>query len=365
MSEGIQKQIEEIEKEIRETPYNKNTQHHIGKLKAKVSQLKEKLEHKGEGTDQASGYALKKEGDATIGLVGFPSVGKSTLLNELTGAKSEVANYDFTTLEVFPGMIKHNGAEIQIWDLPGLVEGAAEGKGRGKEVLSVAREVDLIVMIGDPYRNEVETIAEELESNGVRLNKSPPEIVINKREKGGIEVGTTRELTNIDEETIKGILRQYGFINAVIIIRDNITPDELIDHLSGNRVYIEAFPVINKIDLLSQEELEQIKRPIRGKTPTLISAKEDIGLTELKDRIFDELNLMRLFLRPKGEKSDDEPMIMKRGATVEDVCKKLHSDFLERFRYARIWGPTAKFPKQKVGLDHELKEGDTIRIIKG
>ena len=361
MAKDLEEQIEEIEKEIRETPYNKSTQHHIGRLKAKLSKLKDELERRGEGTAEGGGYAIKKEGDATVGLVGYPSVGKSTLLNTLTEAKSEVAEYDFTTLEVYPGIMKYNDAEIQILDLPGLVEGAASGKGRGKEVISVAREVDLIILMVDVFRNDINVMANELESMGIRLNKEPPEIVINKREKGGIEVRSTVELNNIEKETVKQILREYSYINAVIVIRDDITPEELIDFLSGNRVYINAFSIINKIDL--PHDGKKVEEKIDQWDPVFLSAKEGNGIQEVKKRMFRELNLIRVFLRPKGEKADDEPMILKRGATIEDVCNKLHSDFKKNFRYARIWGPTAKFPKQRVGMDHRLKEGDTVRII--
>lgn len=362
--EQIEKEIEEIEEEIRETPYNKSTEQHIGRLKAKLSKLKEELESYEESKGGGGGYGIKSEGDATIGLVGLPSVGKSTLLNNLTDAKSEVAGYHFTTLEVIPGIMKYNNAEFQILDLPGLIEGASSGKGRGKEILSVVRNVDLVILLADIYRQDISTAGEELESQGIRLNKEPPEIVITERDKGGIDVNSTVELTRIDEDTIREILREYGYINANIVIRDDIGTKELIDHLSDNRVYMSAFSIMNKVDLLSDEEREELKNKDWGDwSPTFVSAKEGEGLEEIKERIFEKLELVRIFLKPKGEKADNEPMIIKKGSTIEDVCKKLHSDFIEKFRYARIWGPTAKFPKQRVGLDHELEEGDTVRII--
>jgi|Transcript_33493 ribosome-interacting GTPase 1 len=95
------------------TQRNKNTEHHIGLLKAKVAKLKRELiegaKTKGPGGE---GFDVSKSGDARIGLVGFPSVGKSTLLTKLTGTFSESADYEFTTLTCIPGVIRHKGAKI-------------------------------------------------------------------------------------------------------------------------------------------------------------------------------------------------------------------------------------------------------------
>lgn len=82
---------------------------------------------------------MQRHGHARVALVGFPSVGKSTLLTLLTGTESEAAGYEFTTLTCIPGIIHHNDAKIQLLDLPGIIEGAAQGKGRGREVIACAK----------------------------------------------------------------------------------------------------------------------------------------------------------------------------------------------------------------------------------
>lgn len=87
-----------------------------------------------------------------------------------------MAAYSFTTLTAIPGVLEYGGAEIQILDLPGIIEGAAEGKGRGRQVISAAKTSDMILMILDATKKaEQRALLEaELEAVGIRLNRSPP-----------------------------------------------------------------------------------------------------------------------------------------------------------------------------------------------
>jgi len=162
--DNILEQIKELEKELSTTKYNKATQHHIGKLKAKLAKLK--LDSEKKRSASTSGYSVKKSGNATVALVGLPSVGKSTLLNILTNAESDVAEYHFTTLDVVPGIMEYKGAKIQILDLPGLIKGASKGRGRGREILSVIRNADLILVMNEGDIVEQGTHAELLAQCG-------------------------------------------------------------------------------------------------------------------------------------------------------------------------------------------------------
>ncbi|MDY7081546.1 MAG: GTPase, partial [Halobacteria archaeon] len=186
---GLEEEIQEIEEEIAETPYNKATEEHIGRLKAKLSQLKKELAEKESSSGGGGGYDIPKTGDATVALVGFPSVGKSTLLNSLTNAESETSAYEFTTLEVVPGMLKYKKANIQLLDVPGLIQGASGGRGRGQEVLSVIRSADLLLFLIDVFEpDQYSQLRDELYSNGIRMDTSPPEVRISRRDRGGIDI---------------------------------------------------------------------------------------------------------------------------------------------------------------------------------
>merc|ERR1712205_264540 len=181
--------IQDIEDEMARTQKNKATSGHLGLLKANLAKLKRELisdaSGKSGGGGAGEGFDVNKSGDARVGLIGFPSVGKSTLLNVLTNTFSEAAAYEFTTLTCIPGVIHYKGAKIQLLDLPGIIEGAKDGKGRGRQVISTARTCSLIVITLDALKplTHKAVIEKELEGFGIRLNKKPPNIVFRKKEK--------------------------------------------------------------------------------------------------------------------------------------------------------------------------------------
>jgi hypothetical protein len=358
----IEEEIKEIEEELRKTPYNKATQHHIGRLKAKLARLREELQKQATAKSASKGYGIKKSGDATIVMVGFPSVGKSTLLNCLTGANAEVAAYDFTTVDVIPGTLVYRGARIQVLDVPGLISGAAGGRGCGKEVLSVIRNADLILIILDVLHPEQhETLVKEVYDAGIRINTKPPEIIIRKASRGGITVNSTIDL-ELDDTLIKAVLAEYRIHNAEVLIRERITLDELIDAVAGNRKYIPALTVLNKMDLIEPAQLRALKE--RFPDAAVISAAEGINTDALKERIYDELEFISIYMKPHGGAPDMEnPLVIKQYSTIADVCSTIHRDFVEKFRYARIWGKSAKYGGQRVGLSHVLADGDVVSIV--
>lgn len=155
----------------------------------------------------------------------------------------------------FPGILQYKGAKLQILDLPGIIEGAKDGKGRGRQVIAVARTCSLIYIVLDVLKplTHKKVIERELEGFGIRLNKQPPMINIKKRDRGGISVTSTVNLTHLDTEGVKAILAEYRILNAEVIFKYDATEDDLIDIIEGNRVYIPCIYILNKIDQISIE----------------------------------------------------------------------------------------------------------------
>jgi small GTP-binding protein len=355
---GLQEKLKELEDELARTQKNKATEYHIGILKSKIAQIRRELISPKKHGASAGGFDIKKSGDATVAMMGLPSVGKSTLLNKLTKAESKTAAYAFTTLKCIPGVMEYNDTKIQILDLPGIIEGAKDGKGRGREVIAVARNADLLlIMVEAASPRQARIIETELYGFGIRINARPPDVSISKLARGGVTINSTVPLTRISNREMLAVLNEYRVFNANVVVRQDITLDEFIDALEGNRAYIPAIYLLTKADLVKNIE----KLPF-DYIP--ISAETGDGMEKLRKGIYTKLDLMRIYTKKRGEEADKEPMVIRRGTSVGAVCEKLHRDLRKEFRFALVWGKSVKHQPQRVGLSHVLADGDTIQIIK-
>ena len=364
---GIPEKIKAIQDEMAKTQINKATEKHVGLLKAKIAKLKREQEEEvvKKSGKKEDGFDVRRSGDATVVFIGLPSVGKSTLLNKMTSANSTIGAFQFTTLTVVPGMMAYRGANIQVLDLPGIIKGASSGKGLGKRILSVARTADLVLLMLDvfqPFHEDV--LVNELGNIGIRLNQLPPNITIEKASMGGIAVAQQVKLTKISVDHLKAILHLYGIVSARVVVREDVTSEQLADHIAGNISYSKALTVLNKIDLVDEEFLKDLKTKIKSDVIE-VSANSDINIEGLKEKIYEKLKFIRIYMRPKGGETDfKEPFIAREGDTVEDICNKLHRRLKKEFRYALVWGKSVKFGGQRVGLSHILQDEDVLTIIK-
>jgi len=372
---GFLERIADIEREIARTQKNKATMSHLCRLKAQLAKLRSDLldPARGASSGAGDGFEVSKTGAARIALIGFPSVGKSTLLSELTDTESEQASFEFTTLTCIPGNLFYKGTKLQLLDLPGIIEGAAHGKGRGRQVIACAKSADLVLMVLDAGKEDVkkhrEILERELEIVGMRLNQEPADIYFRKKKDGGVKFnagGLNLTYFGDDpEKTVKGILAEYKIHNADVLFRENATPDQFIDLIEGNRKYVKCLYVYNKADIASLEEVDALARKPHS---VVISCNLKLGYDYLLEQIWEYLGLVRIYTKKRGCPPDwEEPVVLTKnryGITVESACNQIHRSLVEDFHFAMVWGTSTKHNPQRVGLGHELEDEDVFMVVK-
>ncbi|CCW69006.1 unnamed protein product [Phytomonas sp. Hart1] len=367
---GLLERRKAIEDEIARTQKNKKTEYHIGRLKGQLARIRtEMMEHavRAAGAKGGDGFDVRKSGDVRVALVGFPSVGKSSFLSRVTETASEAAGYEFTTLTCIPGKLFHKGTEIQILDLPGIIEGAAEGKGRGRQVIATARTADMIILMIDAVKAEIQRgkIENELEMVGIRLNQCYPNVTFKKKASCSMNAvsysSNIKQTKGMSESMAKEILKDYGIFNSEVVLREDITIDQFIDVIEGNRIYMPCLYVYNKIDSITIEEMDRLSRMPHS---VVLSLQWDLNVDEVIDEVWEHLNIIRIYTKKKGSPPDfSKPFVTKRNSTVEHICKRIHKDIVSRFKYALVWGTSAKHAPQRVGINQVLEDEDVLQIL--
>ncbi|PWA65284.1 GTP1/OBG, conserved site-containing protein [Artemisia annua] len=340
---GIIEKIKEIEAEMARTQKDKATEYHLGQLKAKIAKLRTQLLEPPKGSSgSGEGFEVTKYGHGRVALIGFPRVGKSTLLTMLTGTQSEAAAYEFTTLTCIPGIIHYNGTKIQLLDLPGIIEGASEGKGHGRQVIAVSKSSDIVLMVLDASKSEGhrQILTKELEAVGLRLNKKPPQIYFKKKKKLGIH-------------------------NAELLFREDATVDDLIDVIEGNRKYMKCIYVYNKIDVVGIDDVDKLARQPNS---IVISCNLKLNLDRLLAKMWEAMGLVRVYTKPQGQQPDfGDPVVLstdRGGCSVEDFCNQIHRSLVKEVKYVLVWGSSARHSPQHCGLSHVLQDEDVVQIVK-
>jgi ribosome-interacting GTPase 1 len=263
-------------------------------------------------------------------------------------------------------------------DLPGIIEGAAHGAGRGKEVIAVARSADAILIVLDAGKEGLnrhrEILEQELETVGIRLNQRPPDVTVTKRKSGGgIRFASTVPQTKLGpdpEKVVTQVLREYKVTSADVLARDEITVDQLVDVVLGNREYKPCLYLYNKIDTITIEEVDQLARQphsIVGSVNKRWNIGEPLEDDPLKRKMWQYLGLTRVYTKRKGSPPDlEEPVILseiRKGTTVKSLCANISTQMLRDLNYALVWGTSAKHSPQRCGLNHKLDDEDVVQIV--
>lgn len=359
----LEETLDELQEEYSKTKYNKATNKHLGILRKKISQTKKDIVEAGKGR-AGKGFFVKKTGDATVALMGFPSTGKSSIINVLTNTRSRTAAYEFTTTTVVPGIMFYNDAHIQIFDMPGIIENAHLGSGGGKSVVAAMKVADLITFVIDIEKTEhLGILLDELKGLNVIINKPRPKVHI-RESPNNIGLVLERNKSKLSESEIKTIISGFGISNARIMIEEPVSIDELIGLVSGKYQYMKAIVALNKID--NKPDYEKTAKALSEKYSIQvvpISATEKANIDKMKEAIYRNLNIITVYLKPK-EEPHSTPLILKYPSTVGDAAAKVHTEILDNLKCAYITGPSAKFDRQRVGAEHQLKSGDIITFIK-
>ncbi len=365
MADVREKKIDELKEQYSKTKYNKATNKYLGMLRAKIAKIRRDIEST--SRKSGTGYSIRKSGNATVVFAGFPNAGKSSLLKALTGVDSRVADYAFTTLDVIPGMLEYNGAKIQMLDLPGLIQGAHVGRGGSMKIISVIRIADLVLFVIDvnTYTNLYQLI-DELNMLNIRVNKKKPNLRIEKGKVGGVHIESNNHSIP-NKDIIVNVLNEFKIFNGEVIFYQDATEDMFIDFVAENCVYIRGAVALNKIDTVNPSKVEAVKKEIESKTGMKvipISAKMVSNIPELKKDVFNSLDLIRVYLKPRdGEPDFDKPLVLDSDSTVIDVVKKINTKLVKDTRFAYITGPSSKFTNQRVGIEHKMKDGDIVTIV--
>ena len=296
--------IAALEEMLAIMPKHKGTDHLRAELRGRIAKLTHESEKK-TGAKRAS-MLIEKEGAAQVAVIGLPNAGKSQLVASITNASPTVAEYPFTTHLATPGMMEFENIQVQLIDTPPLAPQSIEWW--LPHMLRRADALLIIVDLANAALNQIEAITVQLEKMRI-----------------GIGPGKTEEV----------ILSQQ---KALII---------------GNKIDVnEASQNYTALQNKYQDQLPM----------TAISAREGIGLEELRLKIYQMLNIIRVYTKTPGQKPEfTDPIILKRGSTLADAAASVHKDFAASLKYARIWG-SGKHDGIMAKRNHILQDGDIVEL---
>jgi len=366
----VEEKIRALEEFISAVPKHKGTENLLLWARRRLAELREELEAQRRRRRGGGGprIFIERAGAGQVVILGPPNAGKSSLLARLTNARVEVAPYPFTTRLPAPGMLAFEDVQIQLVDTPPLLLDQPESPVNNR-VLGLARNANalmLVVGLDDPDpAGTLEKLLGLLEDRGILVTRSRGMVRIRKdRSAGGIKVVGRGRLVGFTEDDLRRLLAEYRVYNAVVEVEGDVTLEDVEDALFTTRVYKPAVIVLNKADLPGAAARAREAASVAPQdVPVVVaSAATGKGLEGLGRLLFDLLGVIRVYTKQPNKERDPDPLILWKGATVMDAAERIHKDLARRFKYARVWGPSAKYPGQRVGGDHVLADGDTVEI---
>lgn len=365
-----EEKIKALEEFLSAVPKHKGTENLVAWARRKLSELREELEERRQRRGSGPSYFVEKHGVAQVVLVGYTLAGKSSVFNALTGARSRVTGIPYTTMYPVPGMMLFEDVQIQLVDTPPFVPNLSSVSWGGR-LVGLIRNSDAVAVVVDASRDPVEqlrTILGELEGSGILLRRPRGRVVIERSKAyAGIRVVRMGKLVNATEDDVRKLLESYRIYGALVKVYGEVSLDDVEKAIFEASVYKPSLILLNKVDLLSEVELGRVTSEVKSLAPHApvvpVSATTGRGLSSVPRTTFEILEVIRVYTKePNAREPSKEPLVVPKGSTVEDAVRRIREEFLKYFKYARVWGPSAKYPGERVGLDHILSDGDVIEI---
>jgi len=366
-----QEKLEKLQEFLSLVPRHKGTARLCVQVKRQIKTLQNEIVEKKRRKAGRSGprLFLEKEGAAQIVILGPTKVGRSSLLTSITNAKTEVSDYPYTTREPVPGMFQYEDLQFQIVEAPALIEGAAEGESWGLQSLGIARNADGLILMVDLSQNpdkQLTLILSEMEKARILMQKPRARVEIERKHVGaGLRIIVVGRLINCNLRDVEALLKGYRILDGVVKIYGEATLDDVEDAIFESTVYRPAIIVANKTDTPeAMKNLRELERFVGDQVPIVpISCKTRSGLDKLGTEIFKALEIIRVYTKEPNERAPSpKPFFLKKGATVSDLAKLVHSDFIKRFSHARVWSKRLAFSPQKVGSTFILEDKDAVEL---
>jgi ribosome-interacting GTPase 1 len=366
-----QEKLQRMQEFLGLVPQHKGTLKLRGQIKKKIAIMRRELEEKKQKRVGRGGpkFFIEKEGAAQIALVGVTKSGKSCLLSAVTNAKIEVSPAPYATREPVPSIMNFEDVQFQIVEAPALMDGSAEGRAWGLQTLALARNADALILMVDLSSNpiaQLELILGELEKARVLISKPTGRVDIEQRHlSAGLRIILVGKLVDCTMREVEELLKSYRVTDAVVKISGEVTLDEVEDAIFESTTYKAAVIVANKLDLDgARANLRLLESYVAEKVPIVaVSCEKRLGLEQLGGVLFKALGIIRVYTKePSAKEFSRKPFTLKKGATLHDLAKSIHSDFEKDFAFAKVWSERLAFSPQKVGLGFVLEDGDVVEI---
>lgn len=299
-----EEQLAALEEMLATIPKHKGTEHMRADIRRRMSKVRSEAARRKAASRGTTWHHVPREGAGQVVLVGPPNSGKSSLLAALSRATPQVAPYPFTTRTPLPGMVPYEDVQIQLVDLPPIAEETAE-----PWLFALVRQADAALLVADLSDDDLLAGLEEtldlLGQRRVRLGRRGSE---------------------------------EGVLPTLLVAAKADAPDAAVRLDILQEAYGDRFPIL------------------------ATSAEHGMNLDRLRSEMFQLLGVIRVYTKAPGKRPDRSvPFVLPRGATVLDAAAAIHKDFVERLRYARVWGART-FDGQMVPREYVLEDGDVIEL---